>query len=75
MLCVRGSYSEIISLVAMSEGESMLICSIFFLPSIHCFVIIKKGENVDLDPYLLMFTKQMDDTNISSRYTFSFEVV
>ena len=46
----------------------------FFLSSIHCFVIIKKGENIDLDPYLLMITKQLDDTNIFSRNTFNYEV-
>ena len=50
MLCIRGSYSEFISLDALCEGELMLICSIFFLSSIYCFVIIKKGENVDLGP-------------------------
>ena len=38
---------------AMNKGEFLLI----FLPSIHYFVIIKKGENVDFDLYLLMFTK------------------
>ena len=37
----------------MSKGVYLLI----FLPSIHCFVIIKMGENVDIDPCLLMFTK------------------
>ena len=50
----------------ISKGKFLLI----FLPSIHYFVIIKKGENVDLDPCLLMFTKQMDSTNIFSKKSF-----
>ena len=50
MLCVRGSYSEFISLDALCEGELMLICSIFFfLPSI-VLSSSKRGRMLTLVP-------------------------
>ena len=44
-------------------------CYIFFAPS-NCFVIIKKGEIVYLNSYLLMITKQLDVSNTFCRDPF-----
>ena len=49
MLCERESCSELIKFFWCNEWEGVYThMQNLFLSSIHCFVIIKKGENIDL---------------------------
>ena len=71
MQFVRGSNSDDVDCVSSCILMHFVRGSCYIFSSLSkCFVIIKKGEIVYLNSYLLMITKQMDVTNTFCRDPF-----